>query len=37
VRKPESNRLLGKPTRRWEDNIKMDLEEMKWGSWTGLI
>ena len=25
VRKPESKRPLGRPRRRWEDNIKMDL------------
>jgi hypothetical protein len=24
-------RLLGRPTRRWEDNIKMDLQEVGWG------
>ena len=30
--KPEGKRLLGRPTRRWEDNIKMDLEEVEcWG------
>ena len=28
VRKPEGKRPLGKPRRRWEDNIKMDLEEV---------
>ena len=22
---------LGKPRHRWEDNIKMDLQEMMWG------
>jgi hypothetical protein len=22
---------------RWEDNIKMDLEEMEWGAWTGFV
>jgi hypothetical protein len=22
---------------RWEDNIKMDLQEVGWGAWTGLI
>jgi hypothetical protein len=22
---------LGRPRRRWEDNIKMDLQEMGWG------
>jgi hypothetical protein len=25
VRKPEGNRLLGRPRRRWVDNIRMDL------------
>ena len=24
------NRLLGRPRRRWEDNIKMDLQEVGW-------
>ena len=28
VGKPEGKRLLGRPRRRWEDNIKMDLEEV---------
>ena len=28
VRKPEGKRPLGRPKRRWEDNIKMDLEEL---------
>jgi len=27
VGKPEGKRSLGKPRRRWEDNIKMDLQE----------
>ena len=26
--KPESKRPLGRPRRRWEDNIKMNLREM---------
>ena len=26
--KPEGNRLLGRHSRRWEDNIKMDLQEV---------
>ena len=26
--KPEGKRPLGRPRRRWEDNIKMDLEEV---------
>jgi hypothetical protein len=28
VGKPEGKRLLGRPRRRWVDNIKMDLREM---------
>jgi hypothetical protein len=28
VGKPEEKRLLGRPRRRWEDNIKMDLQEV---------
>ena len=28
VGKPEGNRPLGRPRRRWEDNIKMDLREV---------
>ena len=28
VRKPENKRPLGRPRRRWEDNIKMDLWEV---------
>jgi len=28
VWKPEGKRPLGKPRRRWEDNIKMDLQEV---------
>ena len=28
VGKPEGKRPLGRPKRRWEDNIKMDLQEM---------
>ena len=27
----EENRPLRRPRRRWEDNIKMDLEEVDWG------
>jgi len=29
--KPEGKRPLGRPRRRWEDNIKMDLEEVGGG------
>jgi hypothetical protein len=28
VGKPEGNRPLGRPRRRWEDNIKTDLQEV---------
>ena len=28
VGKPEGKRPLGRPRHRWEDNIKMDLEEV---------
>jgi hypothetical protein len=28
VGKPEGNRLLGRPRRGWEDNMKMDLQEV---------
>jgi hypothetical protein len=31
VRKPEGKRPLGRPKRRWEDNIRMDLQEMRCG------
>jgi hypothetical protein len=37
VGRPEGRRPLGRPRRRWEDNIKMDLQEEGWGAWTGLI
>jgi hypothetical protein len=31
VGKPEGRRPPGRPRRRWEDNIKMDLSEVGWG------
>jgi hypothetical protein len=31
VGKPERKRLMGRPRHRWEDNIKMDLQEV--GCW----
>jgi hypothetical protein len=38
VERPEGRRPLGRSRRRWEDNIKMDLQEVGWGeAWTGLI
>jgi len=36
VGKPEGKRPLGRPRRRWEDNIKMDLQDVGCGVWTGL-
>jgi hypothetical protein len=32
VGKPEGKSPLGRPRRRWEDNIKMDLQEVRCGS-----
>jgi hypothetical protein len=38
LRKPERRRPLGRPRRRWLDNIRMDLVEVGWGDvdWIGL-
>jgi len=37
VGKPKGKRPLGRPRRRWEDNIKTDLQEVGCGgAWTGL-
>jgi hypothetical protein len=37
VGRPEGRRPLGRPRRRWEDNIKTDLEEVGWGmNWIEL-
>ena len=33
VGKPEGKRPLGRPRRRWEDSIKMDLQEVGGGGW----
>jgi hypothetical protein len=35
VRKPEVKRPLGRPRRRWEYGVKMDLREIGWGVWSG--
>jgi hypothetical protein len=35
VGKPEGKRPLGRPRRKWEYNIKMDLQEVGCGVWTG--
>jgi hypothetical protein len=37
VGRPEGRRPLGRHRCRWEDNIKMDLQEVRWGTWTGFI
>jgi hypothetical protein len=34
---PEGRRPLGRPRRRWEDNIKMDFREIGFGMWIGFI
>jgi len=38
VGKPEGRRPLGRPRRRWVDNIRMDLQEVGYGyiDWIGL-
>ena len=37
VAKPEGRRPLGRPRRRWVDNIRMDLQEVRCGymDWIG--
>jgi hypothetical protein len=39
VGKPEGKRPLGRPRRRWMDNIKMNLREIGWGgmNWNDLV
>jgi len=37
VGKPKGKRSLEIPKHRWEDNIKMYLQEVGWETWTGLI
>jgi hypothetical protein len=38
VEKPEVKRPLGRPTHRWEDDIKIDLQEEGWKGmdWTNM-
>jgi hypothetical protein len=36
VGKPEGKRPLGRPRRRWVDNIKMDLREIGWYGVDGI-
>jgi hypothetical protein len=36
--RPDGRRPFGRPGNEWEDNIKMDLQEVKdRGAWTGFI
>jgi hypothetical protein len=39
IGKPEGKKPLGRPRRRWEDGIRMDLREIVWGSvdWIHLV
>jgi len=37
VGKPVGGRPLGRPRHRRKDNIKNDLQEVRWGAWTGLV
>jgi hypothetical protein len=34
VGKPDGKKTLGRPRRRWVDNIKTDLREIGWGGMT---
>ena len=36
--RPEGKMPIGRTRHRWEDNSKMDVQEMGWGgAWTGSI
>jgi len=35
VRRTEGKRPLERTRCRWEDNIKIDLQEVRWEAWTG--
>jgi len=35
--KPEIKKLLGRSRHRWDDNLKMDLQEIGWGPSTALV
>jgi hypothetical protein len=37
VGKPKGKRPLGRPTRRWVDNIKMDLRDVDGVMYTGFV
>jgi hypothetical protein len=34
---PDDESWLERPMFRWEDNIKVDVQEVRWEAWTGLI
>jgi hypothetical protein len=36
VGRPEGRRPLGRPKHRWEDNIKMALQEVGWGGMNSI-
>jgi hypothetical protein len=36
VGRPEGRRPLERPRRIWEEKIKLNLQEVGWGAWTGL-
>jgi hypothetical protein len=35
--RPTGKRPLGRPSRKWENNIWTDLQEVGWGAWAELI
>jgi hypothetical protein len=37
MRIPDGKRPLGRPRHRWEENIRMNLQEMECGAWTESI
>jgi hypothetical protein len=37
VETPDGKISLGRPGRKWQDNIKMDLQEEGYEAWTGFI
>ena len=37
VGKSEGKILFGRPRGRWKNDIKLDIQHVGWGAWTGLI
>jgi hypothetical protein len=37
IGKPESRRPHGGSKRRWEDNIRINIQEIRWSVWIGCI